>query len=96
MVLIKLQKATRFQPACLPGPKFEDSNIRVILAGYGKYFRASCQTNSRGPMKQHYCQSDPDCVENNCKPKFSDGLREYKDCERKGKTPAKWSRLCSK
>ena len=96
LVLIKLQKATRFLPACLPDPNFEDINIKAILAGYGKYFRASCQTDTRGPMKHHYCQSDPDCVQNNCKPKFHDGLRLHRDCDRKGKTPARWSRMCSK
>ena len=43
---MKLQKTTRFPPACLPGPGFQDSNVRAILAGYGKYFRASCQPHS--------------------------------------------------
>ena len=97
LVLIKLEKKTSHLPACLPDMKFQDTNIRrVSLSGYGKYHRASCQTDRRGPMKFHYCQTDPDCLDTSCRPQFSDGVRDYTDCVKTERTPAKWSRLCSK
>ena len=97
LVLIKLTRRTEYQAACLPSNTFQDTNLgRVVLSGYGKYHRADCQTDGRGPMKFHYCQSDPDCVDHNCRPHFSDGIKEHRDCVREEKTPAKWSRLCSR
>ena len=48
-------------------------------------------------MKYHYSQTDPLCMsDENCPPKFSDGLKSYKGCSKKERTPARWSRLCSK
>ena len=50
-----------YQPACLPGPKFDDIRLEEkdsILAGYGRYLRtqgATCETNRFGEMKFHYC-----------------------------------------
>ena len=97
LVLIKLSRKTKYLEACLPSNSFQDTNLpRVVLSGYGKYHRADCQTDGRGPMKFHYCQSDPDCVDHNCKPHFSDGIRDHTDCVKGEKTPAKWSRLCSR
>ena len=94
---MKLIKKTTIKPACLPGPKFQDTEVQSNLAGYGKYFRASCQTTTQGPMKNHYCITDPTCLDiKNCKPKFSDGLKDYTGCQTEGQTPAKWSRLCSR
>ena len=100
--------------------------MKAILAGFGKYYRESCQTNSHGPMKFHYCQTDPLCLSANCSPKFSDGIKEqgsvesylrvqyflpitgnkidsstlnlknYTGCVKSERTPAMWSKLCSK
>ena len=85
------------RPACLPGPGLQDAGIEADLAGYGEYFRSTCQTDARGPMKHHYCQTDPLCMsDQNCPPKFSDGLKSYHGCSKKERTPARWSRLCSK
>ena len=84
------------KPICLPGPKLKDTKITGQLAGYGKYFRGSCLTNSNGPMKYHYCMGEAICdFKNNCEPSFSDGLQNYTDCS-KDPTPARWSRLCSR
>jgi hypothetical protein len=50
-----------YQPACLPGPKFDDIRLKKkdsMLAGYGKYLRSqgqTCETNRFGEMKIHYC-----------------------------------------
>ena len=55
--------------------------MKAILAGFGKYYRESCQTNSHGPMKYHYCQTDPLCLSSNCSPKFSDGIKEQGSVE---------------
>eukprot|EP00091_Calanus_sinicus_P014491 TRINITY_DN32053_c0_g1_i1.p1 TRINITY_DN32053_c0_g1~~TRINITY_DN32053_c0_g1_i1.p1 ORF type:complete len:161 (-),score=20.31 TRINITY_DN32053_c0_g1_i1:244-726(-) len=83
------------KPICLPGPKLQDTVVKATLAGYGNYFRSSCLTDSNGPMKYHYCFGKSKCFEHNCKPTFSDGLKNYTGCA-KVKTPAKWSRLCSR
>ena len=54
---------TKFQLACLPNPKFDDSNqnIGYTVAGYGKYQRNYCLTNKFGKAKYHYCIYDSDC-----------------------------------
>ena len=97
ILLMKLTKKSSMKPACLPGLNFQDTEVQSYLAGYGKYFRSSCQTSSKGPMKYHYCMTDPDCIETkNCPPKFNDGTKDYVGCQMKAKTPAKWSRRCSK
>merc|ERR1712226_1049000 len=50
-----------YKPACLPSPKFDDikeGKAESALAGYGKYHRSSgktCQTNTFGQVKYHYC-----------------------------------------
>ena len=43
-----------FTPVCVPAPSFPDIG-KSSLAGYGKYTRTKCITNSYGPMKSHYC-----------------------------------------
>ena len=62
-------------------PPSRDHDMKAILAGFGKYYRESCQTNSHGPMKYHYCQTDPLCLSTNCSPKFSDGIKEQGSVE---------------
>ena len=97
LVIIRLTSASWRHPACLPGPGLRDAGTEASLAGYGEYFRSTCQTDARGPMKYHYCQTDPLCMsEENCPPKFSDGLKSYSGCSKEDRTPARWSRLCSK
>ena len=95
ILLIKLMEKTFMKPICLPGPKLKDTVVKATLAGYGQYFRSSCLTDSNGPMKYHYCVGESVCFEHNCKPTFSDGLKNYTGCA-KVTTPAKWSRLCSR
>ena len=62
ITLIELKKPlTGKNPACIPGPKFDDIHLKQknsILAGYGKYLRSvgeTCETNKYGQMKMHYC-----------------------------------------
>ena len=57
---MRLQLSSRRLAACLPGPGLRDTGVEASLAGFGEYFRASCQTDSRGPMKYHYCQVSDD------------------------------------
>jgi len=55
-----------YVPACLPSPQFKDSGIgpgyatpgAARLAGYGRYTRQPCMTDSYGRSKYHYCISD--------------------------------------
>ena len=97
LVIMRLTSDSWRRPACLPGSGLRDAGIEASLAGYGEYFRSTCQTDARGPMKYHYCQTDPLCMsDRNCPPKFSDGLKSYHGCSKKERTPARWSRLCSK
>merc|ERR1712215_544919 len=62
--LIEMQTPVTKNPACLPSPKFDDiheGRSDSLLAGYGKYHRSSgatCQTNTYGLMKYHYCDKD--------------------------------------
>ena len=97
ILLIKLEKESLFTPICLPGPQFRDTDVQAKLTGFGKYFREKCLTNDLGPMKYHYCQGEQECgiFEGNCKPSFNDGIKDYTGCS-KERTPAKWSKLCSK
>ena len=85
------------KPICLPAQDLQDTDIRSSLAGIGKYFRASCLTNSLGPMKFHYCEGEKTCgLAHNCKPKFFDGLKEQEGCVKSDRPPSKWSKLCSR
>jgi len=60
---------SKYIPACLPAPDFQDSGIgpgyqskeMANLAGYGKYTRSACQTDQFGPSKFHYCDESSDC-----------------------------------
>jgi len=64
--IVELQRpfSSQYQPACLPGPDFQDTNRNDNrLAGFGKYHRSKkdeniCQTNRYGQMKYHYCRSE--------------------------------------
>ena len=47
--------------ACLPRITYADTAGNGIVAGYGKYFRAKCQTNKYGPAKYHYCKKGVKC-----------------------------------
>ena len=62
ITLVELERPiVGYQPACLPGPKFDDIRLEKkdsMLAGYGKYLRSegqTCETNRFGEMKIHYC-----------------------------------------
>jgi len=103
VLLLKLKAPiTTVSPACLPGPNFPDVLKQTKLAGFGSYYRHSCQTGSTGPMKYHYCKTESSCLTNafsstNCKPSFSDNNgQNYSDCVTKEPSPAQYSRLCSK
>ena len=95
ILLVKLVKSLPIKTVCLPGPDFKDTLMKASLAGYGKYFRRACVTNSKGPMKYHFCQGDSNCFSLNCKPSFSTPLKNVTGCS-KEETPAYWSRRCSK
>jgi len=89
------------QTVCLPGPNFQDTIFRTKLAGYGKYYRSKCETSSRGPMKSHFCETPNTCresvTEKNCKTEFNVPLMTpMKGCQKDAKSPAVYSRLCSK
>merc|ERR1719348_53743 len=76
---------SKFIPACLPAPDFQDSGIgpgyhskeMANLAGYGKYTRETCQTDQFGPSKFHYCDNSNACsnspapVSEDCKDFFA-------------------------
>ena len=96
IMILVLKQTAKATPSCLPGPSTKDTEMTAKLAGYGNYFREKCQTDSHGPMKFHYCQTDLNCMTASCPPKFNDGLKERTGCVTDDKTPAKWSRLCSK
>ena len=54
MILIKLKKpanAVNISAICLPTMEYQDSNVKAIIAGYGKYRRAPCQVGAHGPTK---------------------------------------------
>ena len=60
MILIKLKKPANVKkpangvgisPICLPTMEYQDSNVKAIIAGYGKYRRAPCQVGAHGPTK---------------------------------------------
>ena len=54
MILIKLKKPAndaRISPICLPTMEYPDSNVKAIIAGFGKYRRAPCQVGAHGPTK---------------------------------------------
>ena len=54
MILIKLKKPAndaRISPICLPTMEYQDSNVKAIIAGFGKYRRAPCQVGAHGPTK---------------------------------------------
>ena len=60
--MIKLkQHAKGIKPACLPSPNYKDTNIKAIIAGYGKNRRAPCQVGSKGPSKYRYCGIEEAC-----------------------------------
>jgi len=86
---------------CLPGPNFQDTLFQARVAGYGHNIRRECVTNSKGPMKHHFCvvsSSSHECHQNSCKPYFKmpmTGDKVYKGCQ-KTKSPARFSRLCEK
>ena len=62
ITLVHLKNPAYFHiTACLPGPTFQDSGIKAILAGYGKYVRNNCQTDEYGPSKYHYCAETSIC-----------------------------------
>lgn len=97
MIMKLKKKSKKGKPACVPGPGMQDTTgqekLVATLAGYGQYTRESCQTDSYGPMKYHYCQMNEDN-----EIEFQDGQTAAKQtgCVTKQLTPAKWSRLCSK
>ena len=54
LILIKLKKpanAVNVSAICLPTMEYQDSNVKAIIAGYGKYRRAPCQVGAHGPTK---------------------------------------------
>ena len=97
MIMKLKKKSKKGKPACVPGPGMQDTTgqekLVATLAGYGQYTRESCQTDSYGPMKYHYCQMNEDN-----EIEFQDGqtAAKHTGCVTKQLTPAKWSRLCSK
>ena len=78
IILGKLQSPApaRFQPACVPSPSYPDIG-KSNLAGYGKYTRNKCITNSYGPMKSHYCSTDSDLASNGYKKRDKKGKLHY-------------------
>ena len=74
IILGKLAKPApaKFTPACVPAPSFVDIT-KSSLAGYGKYTRNKCITNSYGPMKSHYCSTEADLQGNGYKKRDSAG-----------------------
>lgn len=64
ITLLRLQEPAEaiYTPACVPTPAFPDSGRKASLAGYGRYYRQSCQTDEYGPSKYHYCNSTCDIV----------------------------------
>lgn len=62
--MIKLKKKAKgFQPTCLPTLDYQDTSIKAIIAGYGKFRRPTCQVGSHGPTKFRYCGVDKECRE---------------------------------
>ena len=54
LILIKLKKpanAVNVSAICLPTMEYQDSNVKAVIAGYGKYRRAPCQVGAQGPTK---------------------------------------------
>ena len=88
IILIKLkQHAKGIKPACLPSPNYKDTNIKAIIAGYGKNRRAPCQVGSKGPSKYRYCGIEDAChnfetekfKEANCSVTFTYKVRKIFD-----------------
>ena len=69
ITLIRLGSPTNTEPACFPSTDYKDSGLgngfdniqNVMLAGYGRYYRAPCQTDDLGPSPSHYCTKGSKC-----------------------------------
>ena len=69
ITLIKLVRPANVETACVPTENYKDSGLgpgfdniqNVILAGFGRYYRPTCQTDDLGPMTNHYCTKDTTC-----------------------------------
>ena len=49
------------KPICVPNENFKDHGMHASIAGYGKFKRALCEVDSRGPSKFRYCGVEPNC-----------------------------------
>ena len=74
IILGKLESPAplKFTSACVPALPFNDID-KSSLAGYGKYTRNKCITNSYGPMKSHYCSTKADMKGNGFKKRDNGG-----------------------
>ena len=69
ITVLRLASPTNTEPACLPSGNFIDSSLgagfdniqNVMLAGFGRYYRAPCITDDLGPSINHYCVKDSKC-----------------------------------
>ena len=75
IILGKLESPApkKFKSTFVPTLSFNDLG-KSNLAGYGKYTRNKCITNSYGPMKSHYCSTKADYEGDGFKKRDSAGL----------------------
>jgi len=98
IALIKLMQGLKNKPTCLPGLMFQDTLFKTTLVGYGNYQRNLCLTNSQGPMKSHYCKTEPSCDKKNnmdkCQIQFQTHLKDLRLGCSPYASPASFSRIC--
>jgi len=99
IILIKVTKAMKEAPICLPGPKFEIKN--PMIGGYGRYRRIPCEVNSLGPNTYQYCQVNRECSRDThkfrkaqCEVQFNYKGQKHAGCNKRDQSPSSENPEC--